>query len=205
MLLTVHSNKSRKSRTGEDEEWQDIVVAGQKSGFVWALDRDDGHILWDAVAGPGGDAGGASWGSATDGKRVYTSIINNEKMNFTLVPTSVVITYGGWVAINSSSGTVLWSTAAPDASYPVGPVSVANGVVFGTTLGAPSGSGSVYALDSKSGDVLWKYKATASLAGGLSIHNGCVFLGEGVTAGTAIAFPNSTIAGHVVNAFCVVD
>lgn len=126
-------------------------------------------------------------------------------MNFTLVPTSVVITYGGWVAINSSSGTVLWSTAAPDASYPIGPVSVANGVVFGTTYGAPSGSGSVYALDSKSGDVLWKYKANASLTGGFSIHDGCVFLGEGVTPGIAYAFPNNTIAGHVVSAFCVVD
>lgn len=124
-------------------------------------------------------------------------------MNFTLVPTSVVITYGGWVAINSSSGTVLWSIAAPDASYPAGPVSVANGVVFGTTVGAPSGS--VYALDSKSGDVLWKYKANASLAGGISIHDGCVFVGEGITPGDASVFPNSTIAGHVVNAFCVVD
>lgn len=107
------------------------------------------------------------------------------------------------MAINSSSGTVLWSTAAPDASYPIGPVSVTNGVVFGTTLGAPSSSGSVYALDSKSGDVLWKHKANASLNGGFSIHDGCVFLGEGVTPATAAGY--STIAGHVVNAFCVID
>ena len=50
MLLTVRSNKSRGSRTSDDEEsWRDIVVAGQKSGFVWALDRDDGQIVWDAV------------------------------------------------------------------------------------------------------------------------------------------------------------
>ncbi len=126
-------------------------------------------------------------------------------MNFTLVPTSVVITYGGWVAMDSSSGMVLWSTAAPDASHPMGPVSVANGVVFGTTVGVPTGPGSVYALDSESGDVLWKYKANASLSAGVSIHDGCVFLGEGVSPGTAIAFPNSTIVGHVVNAFCVID
>lgn len=54
MLLTVHKNKSKEFTTGDDddddEEWQDIVVAGQKSGFVWALDRDDGHIVWDAVS-----------------------------------------------------------------------------------------------------------------------------------------------------------
>jgi outer membrane protein assembly factor BamB len=28
---------------------QDIVVAGQKNGIVWALDRDDGHIVWATV------------------------------------------------------------------------------------------------------------------------------------------------------------
>ena len=53
MLITVHGSKSRESRTGNDKEWQDIVVARQKSGFVWALDRNDGHIVWDAVRARG--------------------------------------------------------------------------------------------------------------------------------------------------------
>lgn len=52
MMLTVPkiANKSKRGSWGEEAEWQDIVVAGQKSGFVWALDRDDGHIVWDAVS-----------------------------------------------------------------------------------------------------------------------------------------------------------
>jgi outer membrane protein assembly factor BamB len=28
---------------------QDVVIAGQKNGIVWALDRDDGHIVWATV------------------------------------------------------------------------------------------------------------------------------------------------------------
>lgn len=108
MLLTVRN----KNNSG----WHDIVVAGQKSGFVWALDRDNGSLVWDAVAGPGGNLGGASWGSATDGERVYTSIINNFNYNFTLDPSRTVINAGPWVAMEASTGEILWSAATPNAS-----------------------------------------------------------------------------------------
>lgn len=49
MLLTVR--KMKKSEGNEEEHgWRDLVVAGQKSGFVWALDRDNGTLVWDAVS-----------------------------------------------------------------------------------------------------------------------------------------------------------
>jgi glucose dehydrogenase len=28
---------------------QDVAIVGQKNGFVWALDRDNGHIVWATV------------------------------------------------------------------------------------------------------------------------------------------------------------
>ncbi len=28
---------------------KDVVIAGQKNGIVWALDHDDGHIVWATV------------------------------------------------------------------------------------------------------------------------------------------------------------
>ncbi|KAK0583717.1 hypothetical protein LWI29_001960 [Acer saccharum] len=52
---------------------KDIVAAVQKSGFGWALDRDNGSILWSTEAGPG-SIGGGTWGAATDEKRIYTNI-----------------------------------------------------------------------------------------------------------------------------------
>ena len=41
MMLTVPSKAK--------SEWIDIVVAGQKSGFVWALNRDNGSLFWATV------------------------------------------------------------------------------------------------------------------------------------------------------------
>ncbi|GAB4830264.1 hypothetical protein Ancab_019904 [Ancistrocladus abbreviatus] len=40
MLLTTHVNGTKIN----------VVVATQKSGFVWALDRDNGDIIWSTVA-----------------------------------------------------------------------------------------------------------------------------------------------------------
>ena len=53
---------------------RDVVGAGQKSGMYWAFDRETGALLWHTQVGPGGTLGGLQWGSAVDGRRVYTSV-----------------------------------------------------------------------------------------------------------------------------------
>ncbi|CAM6110870.1 unnamed protein product [Calypogeia fissa] len=125
-LLTI------KEENGSGWRWRDVVTAGQKSGIVHTLDRETGEIVWQTVAGPGGGVGGASYGMSTDGERVYTSIINSDGSNFTLVPSSTVITWGGWVAMNASTGKVIWSTANPVQLSALSPVAYANGVIFGS-------------------------------------------------------------------------
>ncbi|PRQ53661.1 putative polyvinyl alcohol dehydrogenase (cytochrome) [Rosa chinensis] len=104
----------------------DLVVAVQKSGFAWALDRNNGSLVWSTQAGPSGIGGGGIWGAATDAKRVYTNIGNSGAKNFTLKPSNKVTTSGGWVAMDSGSGEILWSTANPSNATSYGPVSVAN-------------------------------------------------------------------------------
>ena len=155
------------------------------------------------VAGPGGANGGASWGSATDGDRVYTSIINNGNLNFTLDPSKTVIHAGGWVAMDAATGKTVWSTATPNASYPLGPVTVANGVLLGTSLGVPTGT--MTALDAQSGAILWSREidANASIGGGVSVHKGCMFVPQGITASTGLVYPSVAKHGHAVEAMCV--
>ncbi|TXG59160.1 hypothetical protein EZV62_016989 [Acer yangbiense] len=63
---------------------KDIVAAVQKSGFAWALDCDNGSLLWYTEAGPCSIGGGGTWGAATDEKRIYTNIVNSDGKNFTL-------------------------------------------------------------------------------------------------------------------------
>jgi polyvinyl alcohol dehydrogenase (cytochrome) len=52
---------------------QDILLAGQKSGVVYALDAASGKILWQTRIGKGGWGGGVHWGMATDGTYVYAA------------------------------------------------------------------------------------------------------------------------------------
>jgi len=126
MMLTIQNIEANSNTP----YWQDIVVTGQKNGYVWALDRDNGELLWATVAGPGGRNGGTMWGAATDGTLVFINSINSEHVNFTLIPSNVVTTGGGWVAIDARNGTILWSVATPDGTIAPGPLAVTNGVVF---------------------------------------------------------------------------
>ena len=53
---------------------QRVLVIGQKSGVVHALDPDqEGKILWQTRIGKGGSLGGIMWGSAADQDRVYVA------------------------------------------------------------------------------------------------------------------------------------
>ncbi len=47
-----------------------MLVAGQKSGYVFALDpAQKGKILWQKRVGKGGVNGGVQWGMASDGQK----------------------------------------------------------------------------------------------------------------------------------------
>ncbi|XAR71218.1 Polyvinyl alcohol dehydrogenase (cytochrome) [Bertholletia excelsa] len=177
----------------------DVVVAVQKSGFAWALDRDYGNIIWATEAGPGGFGGGAMWGAATDGKRVYTNIANSLRLNFTLVPYNKTTTAGGWVAMDANDGRILWSVADPANTTVFGPVTVANGVIF---AGSSYREGPVYALNARTGKVLWSYNTGATVYGGASVSDGCVYIGSGYKVSFLAANPAFT-PGNSLFAFCL--
>ncbi|KAF8021504.1 hypothetical protein BT93_G1827 [Corymbia citriodora subsp. variegata] len=175
MLITIFTNGTRR----------DIAAAVQKSGFAWALDRDFGDIVWFRLAGPGSAAGGATWGAATDGKRIYTNIANGNRVNFTLAPSTRTTTAGAWVALDARSGEILWSTANPSNEITPAPVSVAKGVVF---AGSVAPEGPVYAMDAQTGKI---------------VCCGCIYHGNGYKVGlVSQAFPTWT-GGTDLYALCV--
>ncbi|XWS40837.1 hypothetical protein CRYUN_Cryun17cG0030300 [Craigia yunnanensis] len=189
MILSIYVNGTKR----------DIVVAVQKSGFAWALDRDDGNILWSTEAGPSGLTGGGIWGAATDEKRVYTNIANSDGKNFTLKPSTRNTTAGGWVAMDANSGQILWSTDDPSNGTVNGPVTVANGVLFG---GSTYKQGPIYAMDANNGKILWSYNTGATVYGGMSVSNGCIYVGHGYKVGFGSFSPGFT-TGSSLFAFCV--
>ncbi|KAL3501376.1 hypothetical protein ACH5RR_035825 [Cinchona calisaya] len=190
VLLIITSNGKKR----------DIVVAVQKSGFAWALDRDNGDIVWFKRAGPGSIQGGGIWGAATDGKRVYTNIVNGDRLPFTLAQSTQTTTAGAWAALDANTGEILWSTANPSNKTSPGPVTIVNGLLF---AGSVAPNGPFYAMNAKTGDIVWSYNTGATIYGGASASYGCVYIGIGYSIGVAVLHPTWT-TGNSTLAFCVV-
>jgi polyvinyl alcohol dehydrogenase (cytochrome) len=152
-----------------------IVGFGQKSGIYWALNPDNGNIVWSTPVGPGGNLGGIQWGTATDGQRIYVAIANSKHLPYTLVPSGQQITWGAWSALDVATGQILWQTADPTAgATDESSVSVANGVMY-----AGSYAGQMYALDTITGNILWSFQSGGSVLDGPSIVDGTVYWGSG--------------------------
>jgi polyvinyl alcohol dehydrogenase (cytochrome) len=152
-----------------------IVGFGQKSGIYWALDPDNGNIVWSTLVGPGSSLGGIEWGTATDGQRIYVAIANRFQLPYTLVPSGQKITWGAWSALDVATGKILWQTADPTVgTIDTGSVSVANGVMY-----AGSYSGQMYALDTTSGKILWNFASGGTVIDGPSIVDGTLYWGSG--------------------------
>jgi outer membrane protein assembly factor BamB len=118
--------------------------------------------------------GGGIWGAATDERTVYTNIANSNRERFTLAPSNQTTTVGAWVALDANSGQILWSTANPSNEAAQGPVTIVNDVLF---AGSVAPNGPIYAMDAKTGNILWSYNTGATVYGGVSASYGCIYLG----------------------------
>ena len=158
----------------------EMVGVGQKSGQYSALNPDTGAVIWVTQAGPGGVAGGLQWGSAVDGERVYTANANsgNGDGNGVLwtLPGGGTTTGGVWSGLDAATGQILWQTADPNGGSTSGPVTTANGLVFGCSLDP---QGHMYALDAATGAVLWSFASGGSCISGAAISDGMLFWGSG--------------------------
>jgi polyvinyl alcohol dehydrogenase (cytochrome) len=175
----------------------DIVAAGQKAGVMWGLEADTGAIRWGTQGGPGSTLGGMQWGSATDGKRIYFQVTNLNATSRTLTnPPSdspATSTAGLWGAIDPATGAILWQTADPNGSIDLGAPSVANGVVYVSSMrrtlfpfggqflldATPGVHPSMLALDAATGRRLWTFDSGLGVNAGAAIADGTLYWGSG--------------------------
>jgi polyvinyl alcohol dehydrogenase (cytochrome) len=138
---------------------RDVVLDGQKSGHVWALDAATGKVLWQDRVGEGSALGGVHWGVTTDGQRLFAPIADS-----LLAPDEQARNKAGVYAYRISDGKQVWAHVAkadcpPDRApnvvacatkygYSVAPITV-DGAVVAATL-----DGKVTVLDGKTGKVL---------------------------------------------------
>ena len=143
----------------------DLVGAGQESGKYWTLDAATGAVAWSTQAGPafGVQVFPPQGGSAVDGNRIYTANASSS---------------GGWSALDPRTGAILWQTAPPNGGGAAGPVTTANGVVFGCALDA---SGHMVAMSAATGSILWDFASGGSCVSGAAISKGAVYWGSGAS------------------------
>ena len=136
-----------------------VLIAGQKSGAVYAMDPDkDGKLLWHAQLGTGGVLGGVEWGPASDSERLYVAISDESFLPVT-PPTLDPSKGGGLFALSLDKGSRMWAAAPSpcDARRPCSPAQTAAitaipGAVFSGSL-----NGHLRAFSTAAGEVLWDY------------------------------------------------
>ncbi len=157
-----------------------IIGVGQKSGVYSAIDPATGEVLWASQVGPGSALGGMEWGSATDGHRIYVQIGNLYGIPTTLSDGSTT-TGGSWAALDPATGHIIWQVADPNTGLDLGPMTVANGVVYAPSMGGSASptAKTMFALDAATGATLWSFAAGSSVMAGASIADDTVFWGSG--------------------------
>jgi polyvinyl alcohol dehydrogenase (cytochrome) len=145
---------------------RDVLVAGQKSGVVYAIDPDNkGKILWQARVGKGGTNGGVEWGTASDGRNVYAAVSDSVRIAGDTHEVAPVGDAnfdpklgGGLTALNAETGEKIWFAPGHDCDPPrpgcspaqPGAVSAIPGAVFSGSM-----DGHVRAFSTADGKVIW--------------------------------------------------
>ena len=184
-----------------------LLVLGQKSGMVYALDPDNGgQQVWATRVGIGGLLGGVMWGSASDGHNVYVAVsdyVSGGKLN----PKA-----GGLVALRLSDGKELWRTVSNGCGDNAGcspaqpaAVTMIPGVVF-----SGSRDGHMRAYETSKGHVIWDYDTARDFktvngveARGGSIDSGGPAVAHGVLITNSGYAMFGGMTGNVLLAFGV--
>lgn len=177
---------------------RDVIIAGQKSGHVWALDAATGKVLWKDRIGEGTTLGGIHWGVAADARTAYVPVADS------LFTEEELATRGkpGLYAYRLTDGKLLWSQTptvdCPPAraaqvvncktkfGYSAAPL-VVDGAVVVATL-----DGKIVVVDAKTGAVMKTIDTIATMptVNGIAGHGGSID-SHAISAGDGMVFVTS--------------
>lgn len=149
---------------------QRMLLAGQKSGVLYAFNPDTGQTLWQIKVGEGGIVGGIEWGFAVDAEKAYVALSNAWE--------KAANKAGGISAVNLNDGSLAWNIGPTQGtcegiercnSGQLAAVSGLPGAVFSGSL-----DGHLRAYDTHDGKVLWDAdtRRTLPTVNGVEAHGG---------------------------------
>ena len=183
---------------------RDLLVAGQKSGVVYALDPDrKGEIVWQARVGKGGVNGGVQWGMASDGQNVYAAVSDVVRRRRTPTPSDPIAVDldpqqgGGLTALHLDDGKQVWHASpvscgsrARCSPAQSAAVTALPGIVF-----SGSWDGHLRAFSAEDGKVVWDFDSVREYqtVNGVKANGGSMD-GPGVVVVNGMLFVNSGYA-----------
>jgi polyvinyl alcohol dehydrogenase (cytochrome) len=178
-----------------------LLVAGQKSGVVHAVDPDRlGEIVWQVRVGTGGIRGGVQWGSATDGTNVYVALSDIGRINvpFSLATDTDPKRGGGMFALRLDNGRQMWHAPPPGCGERPRCSPAQSAAVSATAGVAFSGSvdGHLRAYSMTDGAILWDFDTVGAYrtVNGVAARGGSLD-GAGPAIAGGMLFVNSGYVG----------
>ncbi|MBU3003407.1 outer membrane protein assembly factor BamB family protein [Paraglaciecola arctica] len=144
-----------------------LLIVGQKSGMVYALDPDaQGKVVWKKRVGSGGTMGGVHWGMSTSTEKVFVGVSD--------LPTNNAYNIGdahpGIHSLDLKTGEFVWRKTLPN----VCPKERKFLCFPGISAAVSSSADLVYAgsldgmfriFSASNGDILWEYNTTQAVIG----------------------------------------
>ena len=184
-----------------------VILAGQKSGVIYALDPDNrGKVVWQVKVGNGGALGGIEWGFTADQDNVYVPVAD----------VSGAARKPGLTALRIATGEMLWHVPAPKVPCSWGTTRCNNsqsaaasaipGIVFSGTA-----DGHLRAYSTRDGSIVWDFDTAKPLdtvnggrgkggaldGGGPTIVNGVLYTNSGY--GRLIGQPGNLLLAFTVD------
>ena len=193
------------------ENGQQVLLAGQKSGEVFALNPDpqgsNGEVLWRKRISQGTSNGGIHWGMALSGSRLFAAVSDPEGLTPGFTPRP------GLTALDIHDGRIIWQqpiSRGCDYDYSNRPLvgientrnavqhdlaeqyacsyyyGLSSAVTATTDLVFSAGlDGKIRAFDAGSGDILWQTNTAVPFdsVNGVKGHGGSIDVAGQVVAG----------------------
>ncbi len=185
---------------------KDVLVVGQKSGVVHALEPETGKVVWQTRIGKGGALGGIHWGMAVDGNQIFAANadnfngIDNSDPGRNASP--------GLYALDIQTGKINWSQPTPAADQGKIPANSAAPLALSEIVFAGALDGHIRAYDKISGNILWdfdtvrKYETVNGIAGkGGSLDGPSPVVSDGILYVNSGYGSFGEIPGNVLIAF----
>lgn len=161
-----------------DGQSRDLVVEGQKSGALWALDRDTGHLVWQTTISPPGPLGGMEGTAA-------------------ISPDGIVVPATRWLAwtapasglvsgVDPVDGAVRWTIGLKRPAAAA--ATIVNDIALFATL-----DGVLHAVTVRDGRQVAAIDLGSSANGGVAVAGDLVVLGAGTPAFAPFITPGSDV------------